>query len=138
MHIIFRGDFMTHPIGQANYINTLILTLCPEYNEGSCVGSSRENKEEEKGGKGWKQELDSVGNRLSYPLWNPHIFQPPYLNCLDFIPTIQKKNPAYRTHRISRPMRIVGPIQFWRGCVTYLEKRRKKKKRQILEFLFVF
>ena len=25
------------------------------------------------------------------------------------------KNPAYGRHRISRPMRIVGPIQFWRG-----------------------
>ena len=24
-----------------------------------------------------------------------------------------KKNPAYRRQRISRPMRIVGPIQFW-------------------------
>ena len=30
------------------------------------------------------------------------------------------KNPAYGRHRISRPMRIVGPIQFRRGCVIYL------------------
>ena len=37
-----------------------------------------------------------------------------------------KKNPAYGRHRISRPMWIVGPIQFWRVCVIYLEKRRKK------------
>ena len=29
------------------------------------------------------------------------------------------KNPAYRRHQLSRPMRIVGPIQFWRGCVIY-------------------
>ena len=28
------------------------------------------------------------------------------------------KNSAYWRHRISRPMRIVGPIQFWRGCAT--------------------
>ena len=30
------------------------------------------------------------------------------------------KNPAYGRHGISRPMWIVGPIQFWRGCVIYL------------------
>ena len=30
------------------------------------------------------------------------------------------KNPAYGRQRISRLMRIVGPIQFWRGCVIYL------------------
>ena len=33
---------------------------------------------------------------------------------------VREKNPAYGRHRISRPMRIVGPIQFWRGCVIYL------------------
>ena len=27
------------------------------------------------------------------------------------------KSPAYGRQRVSRPMRIVGPIQFWRGCV---------------------
>ena len=32
------------------------------------------------------------------------------------------KNPAYRRHRICRPMRIVGPIQFWRGCMIYQKK----------------
>ena len=32
----------------------------------------------------------------------------------------KEKNPAYGRQRISRPMRIVGPIQFWRGCVIYL------------------
>ena len=31
-----------------------------------------------------------------------------------------KKNPAYGRQRISRPMWIVGPIQFWRGWVIYL------------------
>ena len=36
------------------------------------------------------------------------------------------KNPAYGRYRISRPMRIVGPIQFWRVCEIYLEKRKKK------------
>ena len=29
------------------------------------------------------------------------------------------KNPAYGRHQLSRPMRIVGPIQFWRGCMIY-------------------
>ena len=33
---------------------------------------------------------------------------------------LPNKNPAYGRQRISRPMRIVGPIQFWRGCVIYL------------------
>ena len=37
------------------------------------------------------------------------------------------KNPAYGRQRISWPMRIVGPIQFWRGCVIYLKKKNKKK-----------
>ena len=32
-----------------------------------------------------------------------------------------KRNPAYRRHQLSRPMLIVGPIQFWRGCVIYPE-----------------
>ena len=36
------------------------------------------------------------------------------------------KYPAYGRHRISRPMRIVGPIQFWRVCMIYLEKKKKK------------
>ena len=36
-----------------------------------------------------------------------------------------KKNPAYGRHRISRPMRIGGPIQFWRVCVIYLEKEEE-------------
>ena len=39
----------------------------------------------------------------------------------DFNPfKCKAKNPAYGRHRISWPMRIVGPIQFWRGCVIYL------------------
>ena len=37
-----------------------------------------------------------------------------------------QKNPAYGRHQISRLMRIVGPIQFWRVCVIYLEKKEKK------------
>ena len=31
-----------------------------------------------------------------------------------------KKNPAYGRHQLSWPMRIVGPIQIWRGCVIYI------------------
>ena len=31
-----------------------------------------------------------------------------------------KKNPAYGRHQLSWPMRIVGPIQIWRGCVIFL------------------
>ena len=38
-----------------------------------------------------------------------------------------KENPAYGRHRISRPKRIVGPIQFWRVCVIYLERKKIKK-----------
>ena len=34
------------------------------------------------------------------------------------------KNPAYGRHQLSRPMRIVRPIQFWRGCVIYLYKKK--------------
>ena len=37
------------------------------------------------------------------------------------------ENPAYGRHRISRPMRIVGPIKFWRVCVIYLEKKEEEK-----------
>ena len=32
-------------------------------------------------------------------------------------------NPAYRRHQLSQPMRVVGPIQFWRGCVIYQQKK---------------
>ena len=38
---------------------------------------------------------------------------------------MQMKNPAYGRQRISRPMRIVGRIQFWRGCKIYLKKDNK-------------
>ena len=37
-----------------------------------------------------------------------------------FLGVATEKNPAYGRQRISRPMQIVGPIQFWRGCVIYL------------------
>ena len=37
-----------------------------------------------------------------------------------------KKNPAYGRYQLSRPMRIVGPIQFWRGCMIYLYIKIKK------------
>ena len=30
-----------------------------------------------------------------------------------------KKNPTYKRHQLSRLMRIVGPIQFWRSCKIY-------------------
>ena len=45
------------------------------------------------------------------------------------VPTcvVLEKNPAYGRHRISRPMRIVGPIQFWRVCMIYLEKKKEEK-----------
>ena len=32
---------------------------------------------------------------------------------------LNTKNPAYGRHQLSRPMRIVGPIQFWRLCMIY-------------------
>ena len=40
---------------------------------------------------------------------------------------VKKKNPAYGRHQHSRPMGIVGPIQFWRGCVIYLLKKKLNK-----------
>ena len=36
------------------------------------------------------------------------------------------KNPPYGAHQLSRPMRIVGPIKFWKGCVIYLYKKINK------------
>ena len=30
------------------------------------------------------------------------------------------KNPAYGRHQLSRPMRIIGLIKIWRGCMIYL------------------
>ena len=41
-----------------------------------------------------------------------------------------EKNPAYGRQIISRPMRIVGPIQFMRGCMIYLKKRRKRRRKK--------
>ena len=43
------------------------------------------------------------------------------LNQVEFVDqnNLEAKNPAYGRHKLSRPMRIVGPIQFWRGCVIY-------------------
>ena len=39
-----------------------------------------------------------------------------YVCCIPCL-NISKKNPAYGRQRISRPMRKVGPILFWRGCM---------------------
>ena len=36
------------------------------------------------------------------------------------IPQKYPKNPSYGRQQLSRPMRIVGPKQIWRGCVIYL------------------
>ena len=41
----------------------------------------------------------------------------------------KEKNPAYGRHQLFRPMRIVGPIQFWRGCLIYLYKKNTKNIR---------
>ena len=38
---------------------------------------------------------------------------------VSFAFTLLRKNPAYGRHQLSRPMRIVGPKQFLRGCVIY-------------------
>ena len=43
---------------------------------------------------------------------------------------IERKNPAYGKHQLSRPMRIVGPIQIYRGCVIYLRKKKEKKEKR--------
>ena len=42
----------------------------------------------------------------------------------------EEKNPAYGRQRISPPMRMEGPIQFWRICVIYLERRKKSRIRE--------
>ena len=34
---------------------------------------------------------------------------------------VRRKNPAYGRHRISQPMRILGLIQFLRGCMIFLK-----------------
>ena len=44
------------------------------------------------------------------------------------------KNPAHGRKRISRLMRLVGPIQFWRGCVIYLKKKKKINPERLLVF----
>ena len=38
----------------------------------------------------------------------------------------QTKNPAYGRQRISQPMRIGGLIQFLKGCMIYLKKKKFK------------
>ena len=48
----------------------------------------------------------------------------PSLHCHNFENNHLIKNPAYGRQRISRPMRIVGPIQFWKGCVIYLKQKK--------------
>ena len=44
-----------------------------------------------------------------------------YINCR--ILRLYTENPAHGRQRISRPMRIVGPTPFWRGCKIYLQKK---------------
>ena len=39
---------------------------------------------------------------------------------LERLHDLSKKNPEYGRHHLTWPMRIVGPIQFCRGCVIYL------------------
>ena len=60
--------------------------------------------------------------KISFHWIGPQEFSVWELKCL-----YKNKNPAYGRHRISRPIRIVGPIQFSRVCVIYLEKKKKKK-----------
>ena len=43
-----------------------------------------------------------------------------YFKVRDFFHKYSQKNPAYGRHQLSRPMRIEGPVQIWRGCVIYL------------------
>ena len=57
--------------------------------------------------------------------------------CIFFLPNlysqnfkVNTKNPIYGRHQLSWPMRIVGPIQFWRGCVIYLYKKHKNKNKR--------
>ena len=53
-------------------------------------------------------------------IWYGFISQ--YKNVLKCQPKVAylHKNHAYGRHQLSRPMRIIGPIQIWRGCMIYL------------------
>ena len=48
-----------------------------------------------------------------------------YMSAMDLVqvyskkPICKMKNPAYGRHQFSWPLRIVGPIQIWRGCVIH-------------------
>ena len=55
---------------------------------------------------------------------NPNIFGSQFWmkinKLMELYLIIMMKNPAYGRHQLFWPMRIVGPIQIWRGCVIYL------------------
>ena len=58
-------------------------------------------------------------SRISSPICDPpFIIHKAWYQLCNF-KSFTKKN-AYGRQRISRPMRKVGPIQFWRGCVIFL------------------
>ena len=58
------------------------------------------------------------------PYYHPHPIQGGYPDHDTHNREAVKKNPAYGRHRITRLMRILEPIQFWRVCKIYLEKKR--------------
>ena len=63
------------------------------------------------------ENVKTLTEKVPHKVW---IWLPPPL----FLKNVQTqaKKTAYGGYRISRPMQIVGPIQFWRGCVIYLKK----------------
>ena len=62
-------------------------------------------------------------NRYRHPCMSLHRFVMAKRNCN--IKLGEEKNSAYGRQRISQPMQILGPIQFWRGCVIYLKEKKK-------------
>ena len=56
----------------------------------------------------------------------PHKINPPSIHFIGGSESVKKKIP--HTGDIESLDQCVGPIQFWRGCMIYLEKKEKKKK----------
>ena len=85
--------------------------------------------EEEKNADSNKKREKSIGASLRIGRQNQCLPYTRFLHCKQsesmwLSPGYWIKNPAYGRHRISRPMRIVGPIKFWRGCVIYIEEKK--------------
>ena len=76
-----------------------------------------------------RTQTDKSTYRLNWPRgWFSENSFSHNINSIAIKLRFSKKNPAYGRHQLSRPMRIIGPIQIWRGCVIYLKKKKMKNK----------